>query len=184
MHRPPWIPAAYFNFRVNWLFTLLYCVLSICPRWLDCNQYRQVIYMKNGVPLPRYFGINDVLPRASSFWPHRKNDGRVKVTANVYGNFRRRNNRENSGRRNSWDHLITISRVSPVDQARDRMRDYEWQKRAEQIPTLQTVNNSLSVAARIVSQNGRIYDAISRRVIKKRSKVNRGVYNSSPWTPL
>lgn len=77
----------------------------------------------------------------------------VKVTANVYRNFWRRNNKENSARRNSWDHLIIISQVSPVDQVSRQNEGLRVAERAKQILTLQTVNISLSVAARIVSQN-------------------------------
>lgn len=88
----------------------------------------------------------------------------VKVKANVYRNFRRqRDNGENSGEEATGSSYYHTSGVSPVDQLRDRMRDYEWQNAPSKSHHRELpITRCQSQRVPCLKTDGRIYDAISR----------------------
>lgn len=91
---------------------------------------------------------------------------RMKVKANVYKNFQHsRNNRKQRARRSSPKSSYYCVACRSSSRQNEGLRVAE---RAEQIPILQTANNSLSVAARTMSQNeATVFTMRFHDVIKK-----------------
>lgn len=94
---------------------------------------------------------------------------RMKVKANVYKNFQHsRNNKKQRARRSSpKSSYYCVANVACRSSSRQN-EGLRVAERAEQIPILQTANNSLSVAARTMSQNeATVFTMRFHDVIKK-----------------